>query len=67
MEWITDLLSVVLILWGFPGSSDGKKPACSAGNLNQEDPLEKGMVIHYSILARRIPERVAWWATVLLL
>ena len=33
MGWITDLLSVVLILWGFPGSSDDKKPACSAGNL----------------------------------
>ena len=36
-------------------------------SLNQEDPLEKGMVIHYSILARRIPERGAWWAAVLLL
>ena len=34
MGWITDLLSVVLILWGFPGSSDDKKPACSAGNLD---------------------------------
>ena len=30
-----------------------------------EDPLEKGMATHSSILARRIPmNRGAWWATV---
>ena len=33
--------------------------------LGQEDPLEKGMAIHSSILAWRIPmDRGAWWATV---
>ena len=37
--------------------------------LSQEDPLEKGMATHCSILARRIPwtgefHREAWWVTV---
>ena len=32
--------------------------------LGQEDPLEKGMATHSSILARRIPmDRGAWWTT----
>jgi len=42
---------------GFPGDSDGKESACNAGDLVQslgrEDPLEKGMVTHCSILAWR--------------
>ena len=37
------------------GGSDGKESACSAGHLGWEDPLEKGMAIHSSILAWRIP------------
>ena len=33
--------------------------------LGQEDPLEKGMAMHSSILAWRIPmDKGAWWATV---
>jgi len=33
--------------------------------LDWEDPLEKGMATHSSILAWRIPmDRGAWWATV---
>ena len=33
--------------------------------LGWEDPLEKGMATHSSILAQRIPmERGAWWATI---
>ena len=33
--------------------------------LGREDPLEKGMATHSSILAWRIPmDRGAWWATV---
>ena len=40
---------------GFPGGSDGKESACKAGawvwSGDQEDPLEKGMVTHSSILA----------------
>ena len=44
--------------WGFPGGSDGKESACSAGDqvqsLGQEDTLEKGIATHSSILAWRI-------------
>ena len=48
----------------FSGSSDGKEFACNAGDLSsipgedrgdREDPLEKGMATHSSILAWRIP------------
>ena len=54
---------VYFFLWpcimGFPGGSDGKESACSAGNqvqcLGQEDPLEEGMATHSSILAWRLP------------
>ena len=54
---------------GFPGDSDGKDSVCNAGDQGsipgQEDPLEKGMATHSSILAWRIPmDRRAWWATV---
>ena len=42
-----------------PGGSDGKESACNAGDgvqsLGGEDPLEKGIATHFSILARRIP------------
>ena len=37
---------------GFPGSSDGKETQVRF--LGQEDPLEKGMATHSSILAWRI-------------
>ena len=41
------------------GSSLGERSACNAGDqvqlLGQEDPLEKGMATHSSILAWRIP------------
>ena len=44
---------------GFPDSSVGKETTCNAGDLvqflGQEDPLEKGMATHSSILAWRIP------------
>ena len=45
---------------GFPGGSDGKKnlPALWETwvlSLDWEDPLEKGMAIHSSIFAWRIP------------
>ena len=44
---------------GFPGDSNGKEFACDAGDpdliLGQEDPLEKRMASHSSILAWRIP------------
>ena len=44
---------------GFPRSSVGKESACNAGDLGlipgREDPLEKEMATHSSILAWRIP------------
>ena len=43
---------------GFPQSSVGKESACQAedpGFLNREDPLEKEMAMHSSVLAWRIP------------
>ena len=38
---------------GFPGGSDGKESACNVGDLGLEDPKEKGMATHSSILAWR--------------
>ena len=44
---------------GFPGASDGKESAAMQESwiqtLSQEDPLEKGMAPHSSVLAWRIP------------
>ena len=49
----------------FPGGSEGKDSACNMRDLGWEDPLEKRMATHSSILAWRIPmDREAWWATV---
>ena len=48
--------------WGVPGGSVVKNPPVKARDagqavpsLRREDPLEKGMVIHSSILPWRIP------------
>ena len=53
---------LTVALTNFPDSSVGKESACSAGVsretgsiLGSEDPLEKGMATHSSILAWRIP------------
>ena len=55
---------------GFPGGSDGKESAAMqetwVRSLSQEDPLEKGMATHSSILTWRIPrteerERLQSW------
>ena len=44
---------------GFPGGSEVKASACNAGDLGsipgQEDPLEKEMASHSSILAWETP------------
>ena len=48
--------------WGFPCSSVGKESAYNAGDLGSitwEDPLEKEMETHSSILAWRILRTVA--------
>ena len=38
---------------GFPCGSAGKESACNAGDLGWENPLEKGMATHSSLLAWR--------------
>ena len=48
---------------GFPGATSGKEPACQyrrdvenqVWSLGWENPLEKEMATHYSVLAWRIP------------
>ena len=48
-----------MLLKGFSGGSDGKESACNVGDwvgsLDREDPLEKEMATHSSILAWEIP------------
>ena len=48
-----------LTQYSIPGGSDGKESACNqetwVWSLGQEDPLEKGITTHSSILAWRIP------------
>ena len=39
----------------FPGGSDGKASAYNAGDLGQDDPLEKEMATHSSTHAWKIP------------
>ena len=50
--------TVLKIIQGFPGGSEGKEFACNAETwvqfLGWEDPLEKGMATHCSILAWKI-------------
>ena len=50
--------TVLKIIQGFPGGSEGEEFACNAETwvqfLGWEDPLEKGMATHCSILAWRI-------------
>ena len=58
--------------WGCPGGSDSKESACNTGNLGREDPLEKEMATHSSILVSCILQyplenpmyRGAWKVTV---
>ena len=56
---ITILGSRSLVFKGYlprvPDGSAGKESACSMGDLGWEDPLEKGMATHFSILAWNIP------------
>ena len=46
---------MLMMPMGFPGGSDGKESVCNSGwggvrSLGQEDPLEKGVATHSSIL-----------------
>ena len=63
------LVLILLSIMPFPGGSDGKESTCTVGNLVRslgwEDPLEKGMATHSSILAWRIPmDKKPWQTTV---
>ena len=53
------MLLLISINVGFPGGSEGKAFACNAGDPGSipgwEDPLEKRMAAHSSILAWKIP------------
>ena len=48
--WVHVFFSV-----GFPGGLEVKASACNAGHPGQEDPLEKVMATHPTVLAWRIP------------
>ena len=59
-------------LWGFPGGTSGKEPACQCRrretwvqSLGEEDPLEEemGNPLHYSCLENPV-DRGTWWAPV---
>ena len=56
---ITFIVYIYTFYLGFPGGSDAKESACIQETqvwfLDREDPLEKGMATHSSILAWRIP------------
>ena len=58
LRYFKNNLKCCLIL-GFPGGSDSKASAHNAGDpgsiLGWEDPLEKEMATHSSVLAWRIP------------
>ena len=53
---------------GFPGGPDLKNPPAvqetRVPSLGGEEPLEEEMATRSSVLAWRIPDRGAWWATV---
>ena len=51
--WRRDRLLTPVSL-GFPGGSGSKESSHNVGDLGWEDPLEKGMATHSSILAWRI-------------
>ena len=60
LEWVTlSICCVPYSLKGLPWWFDGKESACNAGDPGSisgwEDPPEKGMETHSSILAWRIP------------
>ena len=43
-------LKLIMTILGFSGGSDGTESACNSGDLGQEDPPEKGMATHSSIV-----------------
>ena len=67
LHHLSQVYSICMIVWGFPGGASGKEPACQRRRPKRprDDPLEEGMATHSSILAWRIPmARGAWRAAV---
>ena len=56
-----------MIIWDFPGGSDGKESACNAGDpgsvpgLRRSPGEENGNPFQYSCLQNSM-DRGAWWA-----
>ena len=50
-----DIWLLLCLDWGFPGGSVVKNLPANAGDLGGEDPLEKEMATHTTILAWGIP------------
>ena len=46
---------MIFVCFRFSDGSEGKASACNAGDLGGEDPLEKKMAAHSSILVWKIP------------
>ena len=69
-KWFLFYLHLFLLcthssICGLPWCLRWKESSCNAGDLGWEDPLEKEMATHSSILAWRIPmDRGEWRATV---
>ena len=59
-------ICILMLDWGFPGSSAGKESACNAGDSGLiPGPGRSHGGEYSSILAWRTPtDREAWWATV---
>ena len=59
LNYLPTTYYVIWAMLGFPGGSEVKASACNGGDLSstlgREDPLEKEMATHSSILAWRIP------------
>ena len=66
---LAPILNLVIVIMGFPGGSDGKESACSAGDLGSipgsgRSPVERnGNPVQYSCLRNPI-DREGWQAIV---
>ena len=48
---------------GFPGGSDGKESTFSAGDMGQDNPLEKEWLPTPALLSGECLGQRAWWVT----
>ena len=61
--WRRERLPTPVFL-GFPGGSASKESVCNEGDLGWEDPLEKEMATHSTILPGDSMDRGGWQAVV---